>query len=545
MSEDTEEYGSMKCHGAEQKAVNGGRYTMNGCKKSISRKLISNTGYNIAGRIWNTLVTLALTPYIINHIGLQRYGVWALVGTLTGYFGLLDFGFGTAFVKHIAEFAARREHVKISRVVNTGFIFYSFFAMLVIGMGAYFIDSLVELLNVPPALHDEARFVFLLGIIAFGVYNAFSPFGALQAGLQRMDVTNKLAIAMTGPQIIGTILALEAGAGIRGLMTVNAMVVLLNVTANFLLAFRLLPDLSFTPRSFSGEMFGTLFRFGFKIQVTTIAGWVQGQLDRVLLALFLGMGPVAFYAIAASLAAKAREIPLMLTSAILPAASEIDASMDKAILKKLYLRSMKYMVLTLLPVSGLTIIFAFPFVRLWLGSNFDTSARTVQILMLGFFLVTLTAPGNAILNGMGRPQYAMRGALIAIPIFLLSSVILLSTIGYFGVAIGAAISLTIGSSYFLHCAHRTLDIRLADILRGILMKPLLVLLLVSSAVLVLVHPVRQWTWFLLAGAVMVFLLLAFVLSRAFNLWDDLDRTLVDQYNPIQRRRRPEKTTGSQ
>jgi O-antigen/teichoic acid export membrane protein len=139
----------------------------------------------------------------------------------------------------------------------------------------------------------------------------------------------------------------------------------------------------------------------------------------------------------------------------------------------------------------------------------------------------------------------MRGALIAIPIFLLSSVILLSTIGYFGVAIGAAISLTIGSSYFLHCAHRTLDIRLADILRGILMKPLLVLLLVSSAVLVLVHPVRQWTWFLLAGAVMVFLLLAFVLSRAFNLWDDLDRTLVDQYNPIQRRRRPEKTTGSQ
>ena len=66
---------------------------------SISQKIIRNTTFNIIGRFWRILVALVLTPYIIRYIGIERYGIWALIGVVTSYFGLIDFGIGTSFIR--------------------------------------------------------------------------------------------------------------------------------------------------------------------------------------------------------------------------------------------------------------------------------------------------------------------------------------------------------------------------------------------------------------------------------------------------------------
>ena len=71
-------------------------------KQNLSQKIIRNTIFNIIGRGWGILIALFLTPYIISHIGVERYGMWAIIGAVTGYFGLFDFGIGTSFVKYIS-----------------------------------------------------------------------------------------------------------------------------------------------------------------------------------------------------------------------------------------------------------------------------------------------------------------------------------------------------------------------------------------------------------------------------------------------------------
>ena len=172
---------------------------------SISQKIIRNTTFNIIGRFWGILVALVLTPYIIRHIGIERFGIWAIIGVLTGYFGLLDFGIGTSFVKYISEFYTKKEYEKINQVVNTGFAFYSLLAILIITLSLFIITPLLTFFKIPASLYNEALFVFLLGIILFAISNALSPFGAIQGGLQRMDITNKVAIAISIPSIAGTI----------------------------------------------------------------------------------------------------------------------------------------------------------------------------------------------------------------------------------------------------------------------------------------------------------------------------------------------------
>ncbi|MCK4385432.1 MAG: hypothetical protein KAW52_04130, partial [candidate division Zixibacteria bacterium] len=56
----------------------------------VSEKIIKNTLYNTIGKFWGILVVLFLTPYIVNRLGMERYGIWALLTSLVGYIGFLD-----------------------------------------------------------------------------------------------------------------------------------------------------------------------------------------------------------------------------------------------------------------------------------------------------------------------------------------------------------------------------------------------------------------------------------------------------------------------
>src|SRR3989338_2321533 len=129
-------------------------------KLSLSKKIVRNTIFNIIGRFWGILVILFLTPYIIRQIGIERYGIWAIVGVVTGYFGMLDFGIGTSFVKYIAEFYTKRDYEKINQVINIGFSFYAIFAILIIALSFFIMHPLLVFLKIPAHLYKEAFFVF-------------------------------------------------------------------------------------------------------------------------------------------------------------------------------------------------------------------------------------------------------------------------------------------------------------------------------------------------------------------------------------------------
>lgn len=443
-------------------------------EQSLSQKIIRNTIFNIIGRFWGILVVLFLTPYIIRHIGIERYGIWAVIGVITGYFGLLDFGIGTSFVKYIAEFYTKKDYDRINQVVNTGFGFYSIFAILIIVLAFFAINPLLNLFKIPPYLYNEALFVFLLGIILFGISNALSAFRAIQSGLQRMDITNKISIVISIPMIIGSIFFLERGYGLPGLMVNNAIILVISSVVNIIIAFKILPELKFSFFSFSKEMFKKLFGFGYKVQVTKIASLLHLHLDKILIAYFLNIGFVAYYAIAQGLTSRISEIPSMLISAIMPAASELDAKSEKGKLQELYFRSMKYLILVGIPTFIVVFTFAHPFIYIWLGAGYDRTAITLQLLLVASFINLLTGPGFYIFNGIGKPQYGMYVSVLSMIMKLTLSIILIIKFGYYGTVLGFCISFIICSVIFIIIFHKITEINLIQTIKKIFFLPFLV-----------------------------------------------------------------------
>jgi O-antigen/teichoic acid export membrane protein len=502
-------------------------------EKSIPDKIIRNTFFNAIGRFWGILVAVFLTPYIVGRIGIERYGVWAIVGVFTSYFGLLDFGIRASFVKYIAEFFAKNDHNKINQVVSTGFFFYSFFAVLITALAFFLIPPLAGLLGIPRHLYAESVFVLMAGIALFGVSNAFSPVIAVQGGLQRMDISNNLAIAVSIPNIIGTVVFLEKGFGLYGLMLNNAITLALSVAASVFIARRLLPDLRISAGFVDRGMMGKLFNYGYKMQISNLANVVSFQTDKLLITYFLGVGLVTFYQLATAMLQAVRQVCLLLVSSLTPAASEIEATGGKEALRRLYLRGSKYLIAASTPLTIFVLVSADALLRVWMGPGYEKAVPVVRILSVGYYAATITGVASAIAAGAARTDLDMKFGLFLAVTNLVAGITLVVKIGFLGVALAGSLSLIAGSVFYMKIFH--------DFLGGP-MRSFAALVIKSAAAGVLpgaalfcmnhlfgsawIHPGRFYGLIFIISQGLAFMMIYLMSLRFSGYFDGYDRELL-------------------
>jgi O-antigen/teichoic acid export membrane protein len=508
---------------------------------SISDKIFRNTAYNVIGRFWSIIVGIILIPYIVSHIGVERFGVWSIIGVITGYFGLLDFGIGTSFVKYIAEFYTRKEFSRISRVVSTGVTFYFILGIVIMAIAFIFISALLGFLKVPAGLYNEARFAFVIGIMIFTASNALSPFGAIQAGLQRMDVSTMIAVFLSALNVAGTVFFIERGFGLRGLMVNNAMIFCVSSVLTVIFSRKLLPELRFNPFLLDKKILKELFSFGYKLQVSRLANIISFQTDKVLISYFLGIGSVTFYQLGSSITQQVRQMALLSVSAFVPAVSELEAKSGQKALKEFYLVGSKYLILISIPLTFFLMADARLIIQAWMGKGYNLAAWVIMVLAPGYCMATISGVASSIAMGVARTDLDMKFGIVAAVLSLVLNIILVIKIGFIGVAIGSAASLIIATVYYLKLFHGYLESPVQEFIR-LLYKPLLASAVACSAVLVLNSvsfqalgsPARLIQAVIIAAGGVVFFLIYSCCILAFNYLDDYDRSLLSAKIPLLR-----------
>src|SRR5947209_3792233 len=68
---------------------------------------------------------IVLMPFTVRHLGPSEYGLWMLVASLTYYFQLLDLGYGSGLVRHVAEADARGDVDGVNRILSTFVVVYA------------------------------------------------------------------------------------------------------------------------------------------------------------------------------------------------------------------------------------------------------------------------------------------------------------------------------------------------------------------------------------------------------------------------------------
>jgi O-antigen/teichoic acid export membrane protein len=504
----------------------------------ISEKIIKNTIYNTIGKFWGILVVLFLTPYIVNRLGVERYGIWALLTSLVGYIGFLDLGVGGSYARYIAEYYTQKDYAKVNEVINTGFLFCLGLAGILIPLALFFTKPLLIFLKLDPSAYPEITFVLFLGVVIFSLSNATFVFGSVQTGLQRMELTNIVSVILTFPYALGVILFLELGYGLKGLMILVGIMWIIQTLVNFFIAQKILPGFSFNPFLFKRKTFAELLRFGIKLQISRLSHLVSFQVDKLLITYFLSVGMVTFYDLGSKVTDTIRKLPLLLVSALVPASAEIFAKGDKEGLSRLYFRGSKYLFAVSAPLFFFNLICSNLIINVWVGPKYELASSVIRILSTGYFFNLITGVASSLALGMGKPEFEMKyGILMSILNFSLS-LILIIKFGFYGVLVGTAFSLTLGSLYFFHLFHGYTKEPLKNIWSWI-KKPLAGAFLVSaifyifnqltSAITLTDH---RFTGLLFLGVeFVVFLISYFLILMKLDFWDEYDKNLLKEKFP--------------
>jgi O-antigen/teichoic acid export membrane protein len=397
------------------------------------RLLARNALLNFIGQATPLVVGVITIPFIVRGLGTERFGLLSLAWVVLGYFSVFDLGLGRATTKFVAEALGKGEADQVPRLVWTAVTVQAVLgivgALVLTGITPLLVE---RILKVPSDLFGEAKATFRLLALSIPVVLISGSFRGVLEASQRFDLVNAVSIPISVLTYILPLVGLLFGMNLPGIV-----VLILLARAGALTAFVAL-DVHTIPRlrRYSGSLsfFPRLFSFGGWVMVSGIVSPVLSYLDRFFIGSFLTMSAVTYYTVPFDLMTRLWIIPTSLVMTLFPAFSSLGA-MRKEDERNLFIRSVKYLLLTSGLIVLVLMVFADDALRLWLGADFARQSTIVlRILLLGA-LIGLVAPiSGALLQGLGRPDVLGKLYLMEIPLNIVLMWFLVRYLGIIGVS---------------------------------------------------------------------------------------------------------------
>lgn len=188
---------------------------------SGTNELPEKFGRNLLANYGTVLVMLAValltTPLLTRGLGPERFGIWAMVGTIIPYLEVLELGFASTTIALLARHLASGEREGALAIVNT-----SFFVLIIPGMLCFVAAGGVALLlpyvtNIPPDQVVATRTLVLLLGFDMALSIPGDTFGGGIIALQRWDLLNASLAAVTLVQGLAWFLVIRMGGGLVAL----------------------------------------------------------------------------------------------------------------------------------------------------------------------------------------------------------------------------------------------------------------------------------------------------------------------------------------
>jgi O-antigen/teichoic acid export membrane protein len=498
---------------------------------------MANTAFTLMGKVGSYAGGLIVTPIVLRALGVEAFGLWTLVVILSGQFGLLDLGFGAALTKHVAEFDACKTPSEINRPFTVALGFYCLVSAAVAAGLAAFPDPLLRFFSVPPVLWHEAMALLPLTALVFLLSSVVGMLQSVINGLQRMHVTNAIAVGQVIAMVLMTVVSLRLGQGLPGVMAALLGSLALAAVALAVFAKRALPSLALTLAP-TGPHERRIYTFGATVQLARISGIVVAYSDRVLIAHFLSLQSLAEYQLGYTVIGLMRGFGLIFGPAIVPAASAMAAAGNSQGLRALYRRGTKYSLVMAVGMTGFIVALAPMLTRAWLGYDDALVVQVIRLLAFGHAFHIVTGLGTSICEGIGKAgmeaRFGMTLALLQVCLGLVGVTIF----GLQGLLLGTTIAMAVASAIFLLKFHLVMErgappgdpIPVGNVLLSVL--PAAASCLLASAALARFIPHYPTLGPLpLVVCSALFAALYVITLQSTGCIDDLDRSLVSRLLP--------------
>ena len=180
-----------------------------GQRKKVSFRRNVTTNYLIA--VVLVAVGFVTTPILTHQLGILRYGVWALIGSLIPFLEILELGFASATIAFVSRHLELEDDEQVARTLNTSFLVLSVLGLVAFAGVVVFAIFLPDIItSIPKSLVGQAQFLLLLLAFDMALSIPLDTFGGVLSALQRFDLLNYSLIGVTVSQAIGWVIVLVA-----------------------------------------------------------------------------------------------------------------------------------------------------------------------------------------------------------------------------------------------------------------------------------------------------------------------------------------------
>lgn len=404
-------------------------------------KLVRNTLASGVGSVAGILIGLLLTPFLIDRLGLEAYGVWALALTLTfagGYASLSELGIEGAATRYVAESSADGDISALNRTACTSLALFCAIGLMLAPTAVLLAHPLVLLFGVSPHLRGAATACFALAGAQLVFELPTRAFVAVLAGVQSYVAYQSVELGRALLQAVLYVTVLLSGWGITGLAGALAASSLATLLAYWILAYRVVPGLQANPlRAHRGEL-ARLARFGGETFTLRLVSTVYNQMDRVIVGIALGPRATGLYEIANKINLGTGAVGSVLVSAVVPAAASLRR--QTAVLRDMYVRGSCYVTAGSLPFAVAAFIFAKPLLLSWIGPSATPAVGAVRLFAAYNALHAVNGLASTMLYGLGRIRFPLLVNAAATLLNLALSIALVHPLGIQGVIVGTLLA---------------------------------------------------------------------------------------------------------
>jgi O-antigen/teichoic acid export membrane protein len=337
-----------------------------GSRRSLKLNIVAN----VIGRFYAAIAGVLFVPVYLHFLGVESYGLFALLNSYMAIAGLLDLGFSGALMRELAKLSAVSPE-KMRDLVWTISLPYcgiTLLAGLAIFIGSPWIASVA--IGKGSSLADPV-IVRAVGLAGFGLTLQLPVYlytGGL-AGLERQDVANTINVASTTLRHgVAVTLLWGVSNSVVTLMAWQAAIAALTAIALFCALWVQMPSHDRRPRFRLGLLRET-WKFAAGLGGSAIFGTIMTQSDKVIIGALLPLTEVGHYMVASVVATNILLVAQPVVAAAVPRFSQLVAMKDWMTTQAIFEKLSQLVALMVIPISTTVAVFPQQTLMLWTGNS--------------------------------------------------------------------------------------------------------------------------------------------------------------------------------
>ncbi len=398
------------------------------------------------------LVSIIYTPIMLRLLGQSEYGLYNLVASVVAYLGVLNFGFGSAYMRYYSRYKVKEDKEKIATLNGMFLAIFCVLGLIAVIAGTIlaFNTELIFGSELTSTELSRAKILMMILVINLGISFPNVVFTSHITANEKFVFQKLVQMIKTvvNPFIVLPVLLI--GYGSVGMVVVTTV---LNISIEIINAIYCIRKLKmgFSFKRFDFKLMREMTVFSSYIFINLLIDQINWNIDKFILGRFHGTVAVAVYGLAAQLNSYYTSIASTVSSVFIPRVHRLVAGSDNNdALTKLFTRIGRVQFIILSLISTGIVFFGRPFINMWAGNNYDNSYPIALLLIIPVTIPLIQNIGIEIQRAKNMHQFRSWVYFFIALANLIISIPLAKMYGGVGAAIGTAISLIIGNGFLMN-----------------------------------------------------------------------------------------------